>query len=276
MDGDYGFKLIFSYQLAWSISVLVTVILTLTLPFANIVIWKFDAGIISQEIDLDVGVLKCFYRTCQEKQDEAIANEVWYAPYSIKEANEGFTHPRFVWPTKVGSLGTIIFSLFAVVILALQVPSILLNFFPTLNYHQNCKCAPCCFHHAAINLRLMLIGSISILIGLLWYTVLMWSVLNGGSFVYGYWITLMAALLNLIVAWVAYRDKIVRDSIYQPIPAMPYLDCQPSLLDEELLDYQPEPIHLDVYQSLYGTQQSDNYQALSACSTLLDGGEIAG
>jgi len=242
-------KLLCNYQSAWSISVLLTVILALTMPFANIVIWRITADYHhnTQEVDLDVDVLKCFTSECQNKQNEAIANEIHYStPGHVKTS---ISHPSFIDQTQLGSMGTILCFLFTGIILTAQVPSILYSCSnKIMSWDAIYYCQGCIHPNPAISLRLMAVGSVSLLLGLLWYAVVMMSVLNGGSFLYGYWITLMAALSTLMFVWLANRNKNIWDSLYKSIPAPSEVHFDDLLEAADLLDYEPNSSHLDVYQ----------------------------
>lgn len=260
-DDNYSQKLLCAYQSVWSISVLVSATLALTLPFAKIVIWRIDAGNLIQEVDLDVDILKCFTSTYEQEQDEALANEVHNLRHGRWENST--THPSFVWRTRLGSLGIILFFLFTGVILTMQAQSIVLYGCSTKFIPQHFKYSGCSRSNDVTSLRLMVAGSLSLHLGLLWYAIVMMSALNGGSFIYGYWITQMAALFTLVVAWGAYRDKNILDSIYQAIPDLPEQYNGLSQLDD-LLDYEPKLSCLDVYQT-----------ASSLSSIVVDKGQLA-
>lgn len=222
-----------------------TAALALTMPFANIVIWKIDGGRFSQKIDLDVNVLNCFTGECQEKQDEAIANEEWYTSGKMKI---NISHPSFVGQTQLGSLGAILCFLFTGLIVTTQVPSLLSFCCYSKFIARICNYAGCSRSATSSSLRMMVVGSVSLILGLLWYAIVMMSVLNGGSFLYGYWLTHVAAFSTLIFACAAYRSKNIADSLYQPIPDMldPY-HCSSQF--DDLLDYEPKASHFDDYQT---------------------------
>jgi hypothetical protein len=244
-DDNQAQKLLCTYQSAWSISVLLTVTVALTMPFANIVIWRVTVGEHNhtKEIDLDVDVLKCFTRECQNKQDEAIAKEVYFS----KAVKTSISHPSFVEQTKLGSMGTILCFLFTGIILTAQVPSLLYGCSSKIVIRDTIYPWQRCIHpNPETSLQLMVVGSVSLLFGLLWYAVVMVSVLNGGSFIYGYWITLMTVISTLLFVWLAYRDKNIWDSLYMTIPDLPESHLDDVLVEtDDLLDCES----LDVYQT---------------------------
>jgi len=222
-----------------------TEVLALTMPFANIVIWKIYGGHFNQQIDLDVNVLNCFTGECQEKQDEAIANEEYYTSGNLKT---NISHPSFVGQTQLGSLGAILCFLFTGVIVTTQVPSLLSLCCYRKFITRICNWTGCGRSAPSSSLRMMVVGSVSLILGLLWYAVVMLSILNGGSFLYGYWLTQVAAFTTLILACAAYRNKKITDSLYQSIPDMldPY-HCSSQF--DDLLDYEPQASHFDDYQT---------------------------
>jgi len=147
-------------------------------------------------------------------------------------------------------VGTIICFLFTGIILTTQVSSLLYGFSSKIiTLDAIYQYQVCIRPNPATSLRLMVVGSVSLLLGLLWYAVVMKPVLNGGSFIQGYWMTLMAALSTLMFVWLACRDKNIWDSLYESIPDLPTLNLDYLLEADDLLDYEPNSPYLDVYQT---------------------------
>jgi len=247
-DDQKAHKLLCTYQFVWISAVFFTAALALTMPFANIVIWKIEGGHFRHEIDLDVNVLNCFTGECQKKQNEAIANEEYY---SWRKLKTNVSHPSFIGQTQLGSLGAILSFLFTGLIITTQIPSLLSYCcYNNIQTPRICGYRDCNRSDPSSSLRMMVAGSVSLILGLLWYAVIMMSLLDGGSFMYGYWLTILAAFSTLVFACGAYRNKNIADSLYQAIPDM--LDqygCSSQL--DDLLDYEPNASHFDDYQIAY-------------------------
>jgi len=211
-----------AYQVAWTISLIVIITLALTLPFASFVVASF----LEEKIAIEVGVLKCFSDICSQNR---IEGDNWMRDWQelipdamTKNMKDLFT-PRFVKWAKVGSVGTIVFFMLAGVSILFQVVSLIAGGRQVESYIQE-MCVMCRNDSTdMITNRILVIGSLFLLLGVLWYPLVTFSVLNGGKYIYGFWVVLLAAGASLVFSLVALRDKTawsyLKGFSYEPIPS---------------------------------------------------------
>jgi len=211
-----------AYQVTWTISVIVIITLALTLPFASFVVASF----LEEKIAIEVGVLKCFSDICSQNPMEG---ENWMQdwqeliPEAMTKNLKDLITPRFVKWAKVGSVGTIVFFMLAGVSMLFQIVSLIAGGRQVESYIQE-MCVMCRNDSTdMITNRILVIGSLFLLLGVLWYPLVTFNVLNGGKYIYGFWVVLLAAAASLVFSLVALRDKTAWSHLkgfsYEPIPS---------------------------------------------------------
>jgi len=213
-----------AYQLTWSISVVLIITLSLTLPFACFIVASF----FEEKIAIEVGLLKCFSDICSQNPIEGeskIWNQDWeeFIPDAMTKNLKDFITPRFVRWAKVGSIGTIVFFMLAGLAMLLQIVSLIAGGREVESYMQD-LCAMCRNDPTdMLTSRILVTGSIFLLLGVLWYPLVTFTVLNGGKYIYGFWVSLLTAVVSLVFSLIACRDKTawsyLKGFSYEPIPS---------------------------------------------------------
>jgi len=211
-----------AYQLIFVISVVLVITLSLTLPIANFVVVNFS----KEKIGIEVGLLKCFSDICNQNPIQGVTSK-WIPDLDeaiIPDAEnlKDLLTPRFVKWAKVGSVGTIFFFMLALIATLFHVVSLTVGGREVELYMQ--ELFSMCWKDPTdmISSRILVAGSIFLLIGVVWYPIVTCGVLNGGEYVYGFWIAFVAAIASLGLTLFAFRDKsawaYLKGFNYEPIP----------------------------------------------------------
>jgi len=223
-----GFRTLRTYQMSWSFCTILTVALAISLPVANFVIKRNKS--VPRDVEIILGFLGCFSEFCEDAKikdiDRLISHRLHeqYAQH-VYDENESIANPRLRRKIKIGTVGALICFLLASVVVLLQLFSLLTGGSAFENLLQNISwgCA------TPRTQWLMIIGSLCLLIGFLWYVLITRPILNGGTYVFGFWISTILALCTLLLSIFAFRDRAIWDFFYQPIPDAPVLPKKTSM-----------------------------------------------
>jgi hypothetical protein len=226
-----GFRTLRNYQIFWSFSAILTEAVALSLPVANLLIkshpiFRGDAN------SLDIGILRCFSKFCRKRKLhkldmqvlELVSEQYGWFNSTLDDDNPFGIESKLHYQISLGSVGTIICFMLAGLMILMQFASLLTGAMVFESWLQNIRLG-CGSPRTPI---LMMIGSLCLLTGFIWYVLIMGPILNGGGYAYGFWISLLAALCTLTLSIFANRDREVWDFFYQPIPDVP------ALCDEKL------------------------------------------
>jgi len=246
-----GFRTLRIYQMIWIVSAILTEALALCLPVVNLFI-KRHPIFTGDDLGLDIGLLGCFSKFCFQgklnKPDQVfnLLTDPSGGIHSISyDSAFGIEWSKLQIQISLGSLGTLICFLLAGVMILIQLASLLTGAMIIESWLQNIRLG-CGSPRTSI---LMMIGSLCLLIGFIWYVMITGPILNGGRYAYGFWISLLSALVTLILSLLAYKDRAVWDFFYEPIPDVPpSCDEKPEVITVEKR-YQSMSQHIVMYRN---------------------------
>jgi hypothetical protein len=221
-----GFRTLRIYQMIWIVSAILTEALALCLPVVNLLIKRYPI-FRGDDVSLDIGLLRCFSKYCWQgklhKPDPEVFNLLPNqsgGDHSLSyDSAFGIENSELHLQISLGSLGTLICFMLAGLMILIQFASLLTGAMIIESWLQNVRfgCG------SPITSIVMMIGSLCLLTGFIWYVLITGPILNGGRYAFGFWISLLAALGTLLLSIFAYKDRAVWDFFYQPIPDVPPL-----------------------------------------------------